>query len=109
VWDLLQEGAKYQNLLPSNEIMRRTWAVYYQKRAEIETDANIGRLISIDVVSGDYEMDSDGLVAPALLRRRRPTAVTGMLRVGYATAFKRGGSLRRLPPMGLPEVSFGGD
>ncbi len=108
VMERAREGTKYQNSLPTGEIMRRTWAVYYQKRAEIETEVNIGRLVSIDVQSGDYELDSDGVVGPTILRRRRPDAIMGMLRVGYATAFKKGGSMRRLSPMSVPEVPSNG-
>ena len=94
-------GAKYQSLLPTDEIFRRAWAFYYQKRSEIETETNIGKLITFDVVSGDYEMEEsrECFVAATKLRRRHPQAIMGTLRVGYRTAFKRGGSMKRLPPM----------
>ncbi len=104
IMERMRAGARYQSRLPNDEIMRRAWAFYYQKRREIETGGNIGKLITFDVLSGDYEFEDarECFVAATRLRRRRPTAIRGTLRVGFKAAFKIGGSMTRLPPANLP-------
>ena len=52
------------------------------------TDADKGMMVSIDLVSGDYEMDIRGADARSRLSRRRPDAVLHIERVGYPTPYK---------------------
>ena len=52
------------------------------------TDADKGMMVSIDLVSGDYEMDIRGADAKSRLSRRRPDAVLHIERVGYPTPYK---------------------
>ncbi len=67
-------------------------------RFTLETPENIGRLVSIDVDSGDYELGSDEDVRASFrLCARCPRARTFMLRIGYKTAFAVGGTLERIP------------
>lgn len=56
------------------DIARRGKNLYERRvRNGVEAeDANGGRLLAIDVDSGDYEVSKDALGAGAALRRRRP-------------------------------------
>ena len=76
----------------------RAWAVYYRYRAEIETPENIGRLVLIDLNSGDYEIANDdlGFDAAANVRGRHPDADVFALRIGYDAVDVIGGVLERL-------------
>src|SRR5207253_3307207 len=48
----------------SEEVARRGKELYEQRlRPQVETDENIGKIISIDVESGDYAIDDDLLKA----------------------------------------------
>jgi hypothetical protein len=49
--------------LDEREIVQRGKAIYEnQIRAKVETQENIGKIISIDIETGDCEIDSDLLV-----------------------------------------------
>ena len=52
------------------------------------TDEDKGMMVSLDLVSGDYEMDIRGADARSRLSRRRPNAVLHLERVGYPTPYK---------------------
>jgi hypothetical protein len=64
-------------------------------RHQVETDENIGKQIIIDVETGDYEIDDDGLAASLRLLAKRPDAPLYGVRVGYEAAYSLGGGLRR--------------
>jgi hypothetical protein len=61
----------------------------------VETDDNIGKIIAIDVDTGDYEIDRDGLTASKRLRARHPDAVILGLRIGYDAVEAFGGAALR--------------
>ena len=64
-------------------------------RAQVETEANIGKIVSIDVNSGDYEVDADLLTAgDRLLARHSDAAIWGE-RIGYDAVYAVGGTLTR--------------
>src|SRR5579862_3152249 len=47
----------------SEEIARRGEGLYEQRlRALVETEENLGKIISIDIETGDYEIDEDPLI-----------------------------------------------
>ena len=81
----------------SDEISRRGKELYEQSiRANVETAENIGRLVSIDIETGDYEIGDDGsLEAPRRLHARHPGAAVYTLRIGYNAAYALGGVLER--------------
>ena len=57
------------------EIGRRGQALYEQSiRPYVETDENIGKQIVIDIETGDYEIDDDGLAASRRLLAKHPGA-----------------------------------
>ena len=57
-------------------------AMYEEIHAEMEAN-EWGRMVVIDVNSGDYEVADDDLTATTRLFERRPDAVTWGERVGY--------------------------
>ncbi len=65
-------------------------------RQTVETEANIGKVISIDIHTGDYEIGDDLLATARQLRVRRPDAEIWMERIGYNAVYAVGGSLRRV-------------
>ena len=85
--------------MSSEEIHRRGQALYDERlRAIVETPENIGRLIAIDVETGDYHVADDGISATEPLLARRPGAVLYGVRIGYNAVYALGGTLRRTSP-----------
>jgi hypothetical protein len=70
--------------LSKEQIAERGEEIYADRlRDRVETDENIGRIIVIDVGSGDYEIDNDGLMASHRLRAKHPDGTLYGLRIGY--------------------------
>ncbi len=64
-------------------------------RPNVET-AHHGKIVSIDVDSGDYAVGDSVIAATDRLRERRPDADVWSLRIGYGVLRQfGGGSLRR--------------
>ena len=61
-------------------------AMYEDMRAEMEAN-EWGRMVVIDVNSGDYEVADDDLTATMRLFERRPDAVTWGELVGYPAPY----------------------
>lgn len=83
-----------------DEIVQRGDMLYQQSiRSAVEADErNIGKVLVLDIESGDYEIDDVGLDAARRLRSRRPEAVLYGLRIGYDAMYALGGSLVRTKP-----------
>jgi hypothetical protein len=76
------------------EIDRRGQEMYEQYiRAKVETAENIGKQIVIDVETGAYEIDSDGLAASRRLLVKHPEAALFGARIGYDAVYALGGVL----------------
>ena len=78
------------------EIIARGKAIYERHlRSRITTPENVGKLLMIDVDSGDYELGEDGNDVELFrsLRQSRPNAQVFSLKVGYRTADAVGTSL----------------
>lgn len=77
----------------------RAWDIYFRMRPQIETADNIGKLVLVDVDSGDFEIASDdlGFAASALLRERHADPELFAHRIGYKTAASFCGDMERLP------------
>jgi len=85
--------------LSNSEISRRGHLLYEQGlRQKVETSENIGKMIVFDVVTGQYEIDADGILANARLRAHYPDLDPDHLfaiRIGYDAAFAIGSTLTR--------------
>jgi hypothetical protein len=84
--------AKYSG----EEIGQRGLEIYERRlRSLLETQENIGRIVSIDVESGDYEIGDDLVEAGRRLQQRHPNALMYGKRIGYNAVYAVGGSLSR--------------
>jgi hypothetical protein len=80
--------------LTNEEIDRRGQELYdRQIRAQVETPENTGKQIVIDVETGEYEIDDDGLKASRRLMAKHPDAALYGLRIGYNAVYTIGGVL----------------
>jgi hypothetical protein len=85
------------NHLKREEIARRGEEIYAQNlRDKLETPDNIGKIIVINVETGDYEIDSDGLEANHRALARHPGAPLYGLRIGYDAVEGFGSGPQRL-------------
>lgn len=65
-------------------------AMYEEKILPLLKSDDRGKVVVIDVNSGDYEIDSDDAAALFRLLERRPDAFTWTERVGYPVAHRMG-------------------
>ena len=81
-----------------DDISLRAEEIYRDSlRDLLEKPDHLGKLVSIDVESGDYELEVEGeMEAANRLRTRHPSARVFGLRIGYKTAYSVGGTRERL-------------
>ena len=78
------------------EIRQRGQEIYEKIRASVETKENIGKLVSVDVETGDYEIGDDtSIEAPLRLHAKHPGAAFYTIRIGYNAAVSLGGVLEQ--------------
>jgi hypothetical protein len=78
------------------EIAQRGQELYEnQIRTQVETLENIGKIISIDVESGDYEIDDDLLTSCRRLQTRHSNPILWTERIGFNAVYAVGGTLTR--------------
>jgi hypothetical protein len=83
----------------SDEVARRGQAWYEAGiRDQVETPQNIGKMIIIDVETGEYAIDSLGIDAADRLHARHPGAALYGIRIGYNVAESLGGVMERVAP-----------
>jgi hypothetical protein len=82
----------------SGEEIDRIGHELYEKqiRPTVETEENIGKIVSIDIETGDYEIDDDLLIAARRLLAKHPDAAIWSERIGYNAVYAVGGSLERV-------------
>ena len=79
------------------EIRQRAEALYNQElRSSIETEANIGKIIMIDVETGEYDIDAVSLEAAHRMKAKRPEATLYAVRIGYEAVYGFGGAPQRV-------------
>lgn len=81
------------------EIGQRARELYERLRPDVETAENIGKLIVLEVESGDYEIDEMGIDSSHRLQQRHPGATLYALRIGYEAVAALGGVLERTEPL----------
>lgn len=80
----------------TEEIARRGKELYEKGiRAQVETVENIGKIISIDVETGDYEIDDDLVVTSRRLQAKHTNAAIWTERIGFNAVYSVGGTLVR--------------
>ena len=69
--------------------------IYYSElRPELEVDGNIGKVLVIDVDTGEYEMDTDGNAAVSRIRARYPDHLLYRMRIGAKATYSMAGPPR---------------
>ena len=68
------------------EICARGEKIYRERIRPTLTEADIGKFVTIDINSGDYEIDADDISGGLALRARTPGSCYYGLRVGYSVA-----------------------
>ena len=82
--------------MSGEEVARRGKTLYAASiRAKVETPENIGKMVIIDVETGDYELDEYSLEASHRLHAKRPDAPLYGIRIGYSVAESLGGVIER--------------
>ncbi|WP_318729455.1 hypothetical protein [Roseofilum sp. Guam] len=60
-------------LLSSEEVAKRAYQIYEGEiRQKVETEENIGKMVIINVETGDYDIDETGLQAAKNLQAKSP-------------------------------------
>ncbi len=68
--------------------------IYQQQiREKVETEHK-GKFLSVDIETGDYEIDTDDLSPTMRLLAKRPDAVIFSLRIGFQAAHRIGSKIR---------------
>ena len=84
-------------LLSREEVAKRARQWYENSiRQQVEIEEKIGKMVLIDVESGDYEIDDNGLKAAHKLSAKNPNARLFGIRIGYNVAVSFGGIMERV-------------
>jgi hypothetical protein len=65
-------------------------------RAKVELPENIGKMVIIDIETGDYEVDKNGLQASKRLNARHENTRLFGIRIGYNVAASFGGAMEHV-------------
>ena len=78
------------------EVARRAKQFYDNGiRQKVESDDNLGKMIVIDVETGEYAIDRTGVESALQLKQNNPMARLFTLRIGYDVAVSFGGAIER--------------
>ncbi|AKG21338.1 hypothetical protein [Calothrix sp. 336/3] len=83
--------------LSDEEITQRGRELYENSiRQRVETPENIGKIISINVETGEYELGDDLLVTSLKIRNKQEDAALWSERIGFNAVYAVGGTLFRI-------------
>ena len=87
-----------QTILLSDEDVATIAKKLYENsiREIVEREGNIGKMVIIDVETGDYDVDKNSLQASNRLSKRRRDARQFGLRINYDVAASLGGIMERV-------------
>ncbi len=81
-------------LLSREEVAQRAKQLYENRiRQEVDVEENIGKMVLIDIETGDYKVDKNGLRAADYLSEKRPNARLVGFKIGYNVAACFGGGV----------------
>ncbi len=79
-------------LLSREEVAQRAQELYETHiRTLVENEENIGKMVIIDVETGEYAIDSTGIESTYYLRQKNPNARLFGICIGYNVAVSFGG------------------
>jgi len=85
--------------LSREEVVRRGKELYERSiRTQVETEENIGRVLVIDVETGEYEIADKNIHAADVLHAKHPNAQLYGIRIGYRSMESFGGMRIRTGP-----------
>ena len=64
------------------------WKIYNTKIKHLVEPQEKGKFLVIDVMTGDYAVNSDLILAEDELEVRRPNGIVYTIRIGYPAVFK---------------------
>ncbi|HLK56365.1 MAG TPA: hypothetical protein VKU00_07360 [Chthonomonadaceae bacterium] len=83
-------------MLNRTDVGERGKRLYEQNiRSQVETPENIGKMVIIDVETGEYGVDATGLETSRRLHAKHPDARLFGIRIGYDVADALGGAMER--------------
>ena len=83
--------------ISDREIARRGRDLYDRTiRTQVETAANLGKIISIDIETGDYAIGEDLLDLSTHLQLKSPNAIVWAERIGFNAVYAVGGTLTKV-------------
>ena len=65
-------------------------------RSKVETSENIGKMVVIDVETGEYGVDDTVFVSSRRMHAKRPDAPLYAIRIGYNVSAAMGGVMERI-------------
>ena len=75
-----------------SEVVERGQALYEQKiRAAVDEASNKDKMLVINVEIGEWEMDTDDVIAARKAKARFGEAALFSMRIGYPAAYRLGG------------------
>ncbi len=83
-------------LISRKEVARRAKQLYESDiRRQVEVEENIGKMVIIDIETGNYEIDATGMNAAHRLRAEHPYARLFGICIGYNVVASLGGVMER--------------
>lgn len=81
-------------LLSREEVAQRAEQLYEDGiRQKVETEENIGKMVVIDIETGDYKVDENSLRAADYLSEKHPNARLFGIKIGYNVGAAFGGGI----------------
>ena len=74
----------------SEFVVARGKEIYHQQIQDQVEPEHKGKFLSVDIETGDYEIDTDDLSPTMRLLAKRPDAVIYSLRIGFDAAHRMG-------------------
>ena len=74
---------------PREVVVSRGKAIYQQLRDKVEPEHK-GRILAIDVKTGNYEIDDEDAVAMDKIHAKNPDAIVYCLRIGFPAVHRFG-------------------
>jgi hypothetical protein len=87
---MAKTGRRYEK----EEFARRGDEIYERDIRPCLKRGDKGKIVAIDIETGEYEIDADEIAACRRLRARIPDSQTWLVRVGYRTVRRFGGHKR---------------
>ncbi len=83
--------------ITSELVAERGQALYDQGiKQQVETDENVGKMVVIDIETGEFGVDDTGIETARRFHAKHPDAALYGIRIGYNVAASFGGVMERV-------------